>query len=437
MVDNVVPFYPNQSERARRPFLARVEEALDAQGADDLACEYPLLRPPGEGAFASTVLEVQRPDAPGIARVVAVTLRRQFVSTRPGAGPSSLPPVVEALRERLRAFGLAGVAGVDRRYEPFPAEGSPAYELTILEPAPGGMAPLDSWCAADPAEIARRIVEWRDAPRLRQPPAPRDEASLGPLRATATARRQLLQTLDRPLIDALRQAGRLVEAWKAAGLAATIDPEPPSEDDGAPAAADRERLRQDLAALLPANLLWHFPRDERGRLALGARVLLAAYDSDTPLGQGRHLWLAAEAPARRREPQVVTLRLVSAIGENHTHRWAETRWLWDARAREAPCLDRWGVEDLPLARLGWDAWRAELGDTPAASDRALTPAERATRCLWLQDAGRLREALALYEVELAPAVEQLLDGIPLGYQHRQYAEAWARATQEAVRGSAL
>jgi hypothetical protein len=435
VADNVIPFYANESERARRVFLTRVEEALAAQGADDLACAYPLLRPPFEGALASTVLEVQRPDAPGVARIVAVTLRRHFVSTRPDAGPS-LVPVLEALRDQLRGLGIAGVTGMDRSYEPFPAEGSPTYELTLLEPAGDEMATVDFLCAADPAEIARRIVEWRDAPRLRQPPAPRDAASLKRLRAAAEARRQLLATLDRPHIAALRQAGRLVETWQAAGLATALDPARPRGDDGAPTATDRPRCDEDLAALLPENLLWHFPRDERGRLALGERVLLAAYDGDAPLGQGRRLWLAAEAPARRRDPQVVTLRLVSAIGENHTHQWSEARWLWDARAQQASQADRWGVADLPLARLGWDAWRTALDEAPAASAPP-TPAERATRCLWLQDAGRLREALALYDVELTPAVEQILDGEPLGYHYRDYAAPWARATQEALRASAL
>src|SRR5207248_884474 len=75
-------------------------------------------------------------------------------------------------------------------------------------------------------------------------------------------------------------------------------------------------------------------------------------------------------------------------------------------------------------------------EAPAATD-SLPPVERATWSLWLQDAGRLREALALYDVGLSSRVEQILDGQPLGYHHRQYAAAWARATQEALRASAL
>ena len=96
-----------------------------------------------------------------------------------------------------------------------------------------------------------------------------------------------------------------------------------------------------------------------------------------------------------------------------------------------------GSRGLPLAQLGWDAWRTELDRAPAESTRALAPVERATRSLWLQDAGRLDEALALYDVDLAPAVKPLLAGLPLGYHSRQYAAAWARATQEALRASAL
>jgi hypothetical protein len=249
----------------------------------------------------------------------------------------------------------------------------------------------------------------------------------------AQARRALLASVNPAEVDALRASGRLAEAWRLAGLASMFDPERAEQPGAALTPAARERLRADLAALLPLHLLWHFPRDERGLLSLGERVLLAAYESASPLGQGTQLWLAATAPARRKDSQVVTLQLAPLIGENANHCWADARWRWDARARHAPRRERWGVEDLPLGRLGLNGWRDRLAADPSESSAA----ERAARCIALQDAGRLREALALYDVEVAPEVERLVDGRGVTFASLRETEPWARMTQERLRLAAL
>ena len=63
-------------------------------------------------------------------------------------------------------------------------------------------------------------------------------------------------------------------------------------------------------------------------------------------------------------------------GEYYTHRWDVARWLWDARARGAGRVERWGVDNLPLDLLGLDGWRTQLdGRLAAVADGA---AERAT-----------------------------------------------------------
>jgi len=438
----------SEADEARRTFLARVEAALRAAGVGDLECAYRPIAPAfRSGAPLVTGLVITHAGVASQARVVVAAREQQVVPTRLLAGQ----PALEALGARLQALGIGQmigqmVVGVGRRSDDFPGGGAPTYELTILAPdaaeedgqvrvaADGAAWRLLDWhTTADVAAVARRIKAWRDAVVDGYPPRPRDAASLAPLRAAAQARRALLAAVEWEQVEALRRAGRLGEAWRLAGLATEVDPEQARQPGVALTAAAQERLRADLAALLPLHLQWHAPRDERGRLALDEEVLLAAYESATPLGQGRQIWLAAVSPARRREPQVLTLRLADLIGENHTHVWSAARWRWDARAQGVPRAQRWGVDGLPLERLGLDGWRSLPSEGPAERAGELEEGERAARCVALQDAGRLREALGLYDVELDAGVERLLEGRPLPSVGLQETEAWARAVQEGLR----
>jgi hypothetical protein len=122
-----------------------------------------------------------------------------------------------------------------------------------------------------------------------------------------------------------------------------------------------EALREDLAALSPRRLLWHLPRDERGRLRLGERVLLASYDTTESVGQGKRVWLVAALPARRGETQAPTLRLMPLIGANYTHRWDEARWRWDERSAGRRTAHPAGQPDtLPIGGCELpDLWEAE------------------------------------------------------------------------------
>jgi hypothetical protein len=218
--------------------------------------------------------------------------------------------------------------------------------------------------------------------------------------------------------------------------------EPDAQQDGADSARDGMEptseelaaLRDDLRHLSPRQLLWHYPRDARGRLPLGEQVLLAPCGPAPTHPQGRRLWLVAASPAKRRDPQVLTVRLLPVIDANHAHRWDAARWLWDDRLRDTPPAERWGVADLPLADLGLDAWRERLDRFSA--DATATPTERAARCILLQDAGRLAEALSLYDVELTLEVEQLLEGRSPGYGWHDQAAAWGEAVQEGLRACA-
>lgn len=439
-----------------------------------------------------TILVATLPGVPGEVRVTAVTALRQLVTTRPGDGDAMLEQIraharqlgIAAVAGSYRTHEPFPGAGVPE-YELTIVELTPLGGATDAGDVEG--RPVEQRHFADPATVAAEIVGWAEAMRRSTPPGPRDRDAIKALRAVAEARRASLVNIDWSPVMARQAAGHLLEAWQAAGILAGFDPDDPDAGLDAPtgrpatppvplaehlarrfassgleaivdfgAAADRlgqliatfptpaseapvptaptltpaarAALRDDLAALDLRQLLWHLPRDGRGRLAQGERVLLAPYESATALGQGRQIWLVAALPERRRDPQVPTLRLVSLIGANHTHRWDGARWLWDTRAQGVAIGERWGIAKLPLPETSASA----IGDGVA-----LTPEGRASRCLHLQDSGQFEAALALYGVALAPEVARLVRGESLGWHQRALAEPWARAVQEAVREAAL
>jgi hypothetical protein len=378
-----------------------------------------------------------------------------------------------ALRQRLAPVELALVQGDHRRLswqqriiEPFDvpglvitAGGVPGRALVI--PVAGRAAPVDVAAAGDeayelrivdgpaaawpshprlrlvsrhPREIAAAIVAWRDATPLPAPAiAPIGPADLKPLRALAAVRRELAR------------AARAGADWAALGLALGFDPaapiaalrrdEPATLVDADAAAA----LAGDLAHLDAARLLANMPRDARGRLALGQEVLLASYervDGDAPAGQRARPWLVARGPARRSDPQVVTLALDLVAGAGRRHRWDGARWLWDGRAA-ADEAARWGVAGLAVERLGLAGRAAEIARLQAAGERGeLSPAERAALCLLLQDEGRLAEAFDVAGVALAAAILDLLAGGPAADLRGRQVTTWPAAVRDALRAAA-
>ncbi|HEY3992052.1 MAG TPA: hypothetical protein VGM01_04135 [Ktedonobacteraceae bacterium] len=196
----------------------------------------------------------------------------------------------------------------------------------------------------------------------------------------------------------------------------------------------RATLNNDLQYLAPDLLMAHFPREEDGRLLLGATVLLASYASTLPQSRGRQMWLAACAPRRRRDPQVVTLCLDSLIGVNHVYRWDQARWLWDSRQQAASTEEEcWGISDLDIELLGLDK-RAE--HIALFTERCAQPnpslADRVSLCLLLQDAGRLEEALALFGIELTTDVLKILYNQPLSLHMYGRTASWSTPLMEVL-----
>jgi hypothetical protein len=128
------------------------------------------------------------------------------------------------------------VAGTYRTHEPFPGDGVPEYELTIVESVPVTEVtnageeegrPVEQRHLADPAGVAAEIAGWAEAMRRSTPPSPRDQGGMKALRAVAQARRAILADIDWSRVATLQTTGHLVESWQAAGLVAGFDPDDP------------------------------------------------------------------------------------------------------------------------------------------------------------------------------------------------------------------
>jgi uncharacterized protein (TIGR02996 family) len=172
-------------------------------------------------------------------------------------------------------------------------------------------------------------------------------------------------------------------------------------------------LAEDLRHLSRLEIARNFPRDDAGRLQLDRTVLLAGYRCAEELPRGRELWLAAVGPARRSDPQVITVRLDLLIGDNQPHNWLQTRWWWDQRYQALDEQARWGITGAALRSVtGPNRGRkvAELETRWQAG--TLTSAERITLCTALQDDGRFEDALRVCEVEYPEQLSRMLDAEP-------------------------
>jgi uncharacterized protein (TIGR02996 family) len=173
----------------------------------------------------------------------------------------------------------------------------------------------------------------------------------------------------------------------------------------------RQAMADDLRHLAPVELARAFPRDDRGRLELDCVVLLAQHASLTPLPPQRAPWLAAVGPARRGDPQVITVRVELVIGENHPHNWSRARWWWDDRHTTTSEEARWGITGAALREVTGPERGRRVAELEAKRQKGkLSPRERILLCTVLQDCGRFEEALCLCDVEYPDELSRILDG---------------------------
>ncbi len=289
---------------------------------------------------------------------------------------------------------------------------------------------------ADLEGIVHTILDWYHTnKRARRPSTSRGPAYVDHLHTIARARQARLPHDRRAQIATLYAEGQWQAALTAAGMLADFDLADPgtelTAEGKAQVAADLRHLRAD-------HLLWNFPLEKDGRWPLSTEVLLASYPASQPLGRDRQMWLTVASPARRRDPQHLTLQLQSRIGANFAHRWDQARWLWGDRAQSASEAERWGVTGLDLSLLGLedrDEHTARLERKVALQTAAY--ADRVALCILLQDAGRFDEALPLFDVSLGNLSWNILHEVPQNYWFGDQPAAWAAALQAALSACAF
>jgi hypothetical protein len=173
---------------------------------------------------------------------------------------------------------------------------------------------------------------------------------------------------------------------------------------------DPDRLAEEVRHLDHEGIARNFPREEKGRLRLDCDVVLALFDCSGTLPRFSDLCLIARGPARRSDPQRITVRLEPLIVDHQHHDWTFARWYWDCRAARTGERERWGVTAAELRSVTGEG-RAPVVARLEAESRAgtLTPAGRAMLCTAYQDAGRFEDALRLCGIEFPPQVSGLLD----------------------------
>ncbi|MBV1856166.1 hypothetical protein [Catellatospora tritici] len=163
-------------------------------------------------------------------------------------------------------------------------------------------------------------------------------------------RRTGLFTTRTPVPDAareLRRQRRCFEHREAAAAAPRV-----TVDGTLPAQAATA-----VAALDPAALCWHFPREQSGRFQRNAVVALASYGNARPHLRGS--WLTV-----RTADDCLVVSMADLIGANQRHRWDATPWLWHGRHAGTPAADRWQVRAADLVQPAFEALRR--GEVPQA-----------------------------------------------------------------------
>ena len=145
----------------------------------------------------------------------------------------------------------------------------------------------------------------------------------------------------------------------------------------------------DVAAIDPATLALHFPRDRGGGFLRSAVVALTSLDGAPPHLRSR--WLAVRAKGDELHVGVEEL-----IGGNQAYRWNSTRWMWDRRHADTQPPDRWQLDNAAQAKPYLDALAA----------------------------GRVTEALDLAGVAVDAQLAKLLRGEPTRNYRAELTEKW-------------
>ena len=257
---------------------------------------------------------------------------------------------------------------------------------------------VDLGRTADMDAVVDAIIQWRDDVPA---PEPRNGASI-----TAS---------DIARVKAIAKARR--------------EPVPATVNDDAIEFGDWSTEQADAVGKVAAI---EFPRDDDGRLSLGATLVLAGVPPISTNAQLRTQWLCAVGPAKRRDPQGITVGINWIIPGNQPYRLDSLPSIWDPKLPPASNAEHWGVD--------WQLSKMEPGKIDEAEiDRLAalcksgkaTAADRAHLATRLQDAGRFGEAFDLYDIDVSEDVWRMASGGKLHAGSDDIMKAWSEATREA------
>ena len=197
------------------------------------------------------------------------------------------------------------------------------------------------------------------------------------------ARGPVARSAPEPMLPGMRPRLEAIARAQPATLEDAIE-----EGPWAITTAGRAQLASARASLDAASIARAFPRDDDGRLALGARALLLRIDSSKRLAATRRVYLIVRGPRVRKDGDRLALDLADAIEDNESHAWLNAPWLWRSTAKPPP-----------------------------ADSRAEAYGK-------LVDDGRFEEALAAFSIALSPSATKVLEGVPLSVHDSGHAPAW-------------
>jgi hypothetical protein len=172
----------------------------------------------------------------------------------------------------------------------------------------------------------------------------------------------------------------------------------------------KSSLKSESANTSAVDLVWNFPRGERGKIRK-SEVLLACLEPGREHAPGRTLWLVASSAASGHiivEPKAV------GFASDRAHRWDVARWLWDRRQIHTTPDERWS--------MNINSFRTDGADPVRVSIRLLQ--ERS-----------FEHAFEMAELEMSDEVKRLASGRRLAYEPSEPAE-WSTTVATLLERSA-
>jgi len=189
-------------------------------------------------------------------------------------------------------------------------------------------------------------------------------------------------------------------------------------------------LTKEDEAVMRHRIAVEFPREDDGRLPLGATVLMARIGEPSTNEMLRSDWLAAVGPAKRRDPQTITVGIRDVIPSNHPYRWDSLPSIWNPKVEAPSDPERWGVDGLTFDQRDVQGQIEQLRKT--CSNGGGSKADRAMLCMHLLDAGFFGEALDLYGVEATEDVWRIASGGMLHAGLDRECSAWTESVRHAL-----